>query len=185
MHRRCLPAIVLVAGLCGTPALAQLADENVLVKLPRGFKPGFERKTATIAITEYVRQGETADDWTEMISSQIFFANREPPGANAGRIQQIAASVCAANESTAITTGAMNGYPFATWVDHCPMNAKTGKTEWTVFKIIGGHDASYLVTHAFRFEPSTAQLKEAIEEVHDSFACDTRTTEHACPVAKR
>ncbi len=185
MHRRCLFAIGLVTGLCGAPAVAQLADENVLVKLPRGFKLGFESKTAKIAITEYVRQGETVDDWTEMISSQIFFANREPPGANAARIRQIAASVCAANESTAITTGEVNGYPFATWIDHCPVNAKTGKTEWTVFKIIGGQDASYLVTYGLRFEPSTAQLKQAIEEVHDSFACDTRTTEHACPVGKR
>jgi hypothetical protein len=161
--------------------LAQVTDENVFMKVPTGFALGYRNRTTQDSMTEYVLKGETVDNWSEIATSQIFHGNGRAPDAAAVSMRQVAANVCRGNESTPVINGQVNGYAFATWIDHCPMNPRTEKPEWTVFKVIGGQDAVYIVSRAFRFEPSREQLKQAIEDVRDSFVCDPRAKEHACP----
>ena len=54
-------------------ALAQLQNENLLVTMPQGFKVGFQDKKNNMQMTEMVPSSETVENWTEMVTVQVFF----------------------------------------------------------------------------------------------------------------
>ena len=53
-------------------ASAQLKDENLLQGMPAGYKIGFQERQGPIIITEMVPESESAEEWTEMVTSQLF-----------------------------------------------------------------------------------------------------------------
>jgi hypothetical protein len=55
-----------------TPTQAQLKDENLLVALPQAFKVGFTDSSDGINMQEWVPASETVQNWTEMVTVQIF-----------------------------------------------------------------------------------------------------------------
>src|SRR5262245_12991559 len=65
----------LLLAFAATSARA-LEDENLLVSMPKGYKIGYQKRAANQAISEMVPQAETVDDWSEMVTVQIFFSMR-------------------------------------------------------------------------------------------------------------
>ena len=49
-----------------------LQDENLLLSMPAGFKSGYQASNGKEDIVEYVPTGETVEDWTKMVTVQVF-----------------------------------------------------------------------------------------------------------------
>ncbi len=66
---------LLAFGLLQFPAaaLAQMQYENFLVGLPDGFKIGSQARKGDIGVSKMIPAAETLDNWTQMVTVQIFF----------------------------------------------------------------------------------------------------------------
>jgi hypothetical protein len=129
-------------------------------------------------LTEFIPNGETVDDWTEMLTVQIFRNLKDV--APAAFLQNIGAqwvNTCPETPKDSIRSGQVNGYPVSMLVLRCPKSPSTGKPETTVFRVIRGKDALYSVQHAWRTVPS----EEAQQALAKSTVCDTRDPGHPCP----
>jgi hypothetical protein len=144
-----------------TPAcLAELKDENILAKLPAGYKIGFQQKNNDMLISEMVPVDQSVKNWTEMITVQVFYALKATPDQ--------------------FGQGRENGYPSMVWLQNCPLNKATGKPEITWFKAIEGNDSFYVVQLAFKAWPSKEQITQWMHYLRDVVVCDTRLPDRAC-----
>ena len=72
-------AALFCVALGAHPAAAELVNENLLAGLPSGYKVGFHDKQGNLEMTEWVPAKETVNNWTEMVTVQIFFGLKMPP----------------------------------------------------------------------------------------------------------
>lgn len=180
-------AAALVALFLAFPALSSdLEGETLLQNLPSGYRIALQTQDGTMGITEMVPQSESVQDWTEMLTTQLFFGMKQVPPLH---FQSVMASnlqaACAGGESTPVTDGDENGYPFALWWQVCPLNPSTGKPEYTWFKAIQGNERFYVVQKAFRFAPSSEQTVQWGQYLEGISLCDTRLPDRACPQLQR
>ena len=162
-------------------ALAQLQNENLLVTMPQGFKVGFQDKKNNMQISEMVPSNETVEDWTEMVTVQIFFGLKTTPAQFKDRIEKGWVSACAGGKAHPVSADPANGYPALIWVLSCERNPKTGKPEITWFKAVQGNDSFYVVQKAFRFMPAQEQMTKALAYLGTVKVCDSRRKDRACP----
>ena len=175
---RLLLAGLLVPSVC----LAQLSDENLLQGLPQGYKIAFQTQKGNMVMTEMVPEAETVDNWTEMVTTQIFLGLKEATPAQFQALSTKAwLDVCKDGEVAPVTQGEENGYAFSIWVQSCPENPLTGQPENTWFKAIKGNDSFYLVQKAFRFHPSREQIVQWMQYFRAVEVCDTRLADRPCP----
>ncbi|ACB96026.1 hypothetical protein [Beijerinckia indica] len=164
------------------PCLAQIENENLLQPLPRGYKIGFQQTQGKLTIQEAVPQNETVENWTEMVTTQIFLGWKDvdPNKFYLAMKQRWITSCKGGQVETAVET-ISNGYPVKTWVSRCPLNTGTGKPEITWFRAIKGNDSFYVIQKAFKFEPSAEQISTWTQYLDSILVCDTRLPERACP----
>lgn len=159
-----------------------LENENLLAGLPAGFKVGYQAEQNNITINEMVAENETVEDWTTMVTVQVFLGKTDTTPQQA---QDILTNdwfnACANSETYPVADGAENGYNFVLWQLYCPLNSATQKPELTYMKAIQGNDSLYLVQVAFRFEPSEADVTQWITYLKEVKVCDSRIAERACP----
>lgn len=165
---------------------AELKDENLLQNLPTGYKIDFQAKQGNTVITEMVPQGESVKNWTEMVTTQIFLGLKTAtPQQFRDRMQKLWAVSCKGAESASVAEGIENGYPFAMWIQLCPLNKTTGRPENTWFKAIKGNDSFYVVQKAFKFEPPKEQVIKWTQYLRSVQVCDTRLVDRPCPKLKK
>jgi hypothetical protein len=156
---------------------ASLQGENLLFAPPKNFKIGHHDEHIG-SLTEFVPNGQTVDDWTEMLTVQIFRNLKEvAPAAFLQKIGTQWLTACPETPKDSIRNGQVNGYPVSMLVLKCPKSPSTGKPETTIFRVIKGNDALYSVQHAWRTVPSD----EAQQALSKSTVCDTRDPGHPCP----
>lgn len=179
-------AVALVLGLAAGAgqASSQLVNENLLVGMPEGYKVGFNDKNTSRVMTEMVPAGETVENWTEMVTVQIFYRLKVRPAAFRDRMREILAKSCPNATTTPIGEGTENGYPYGLWLSNCPRNPATGKPEITWFKAMQGNDSFYMVQKAFKFEPSQEQVGKWMAYLRQASVCDSRLADRACPTVK-
>jgi hypothetical protein len=153
--RALLRATVFGAALCAPPARADLVNENLLVAAPAGYEVGLRKKKKESSITEWVPADETVDNWTEMVTVQVFYDLKVPPEALMRDLEKRWRGACpGAGEAQTIADGVEHGYPARVWLLDCPRNPDSGKREITWFKAIEGNDSFYVVQKAFKFMPA-------------------------------
>jgi hypothetical protein len=161
---------------------AGLSDENVLTPLAAGFGEGKRARQGPMDIIEFVPTGETVQDWSRMITLQVFHNLRgvDPDGLP-GNIAKSWTQACpgGVGESTGRTTE--NGYPVANWAFRCPLNPQTGKPETMWTKVISGQDALYSVQYAYRRAVAADLAGPALAYLKGVTVCDTRSSAHPCP----
>ncbi len=181
--RLLLPLFLVCAAF--QPAQAQLKDENLLAPLPTGFKIGYQGSKQGLVMQEFVPAKETVENWSEMVTAQIFLGRRDLDGTRAlGLIEQGWIKACPASKPNAITAAKVNGYAAWNLFLQCPLLASTGKPETTFFRAVKGNDSFYIVQRAARAIPGQAQLTKMSQYLDTTTVCDTRTTEHPCPDLK-
>ena len=180
---RIVAIVMVVAGFCATGiAHAQLVNENLLITFPQGFKVANDQKANGVHLSEMIPKGESLDDWTQMVTVQIFFgaASLTPRGFEETMEASWKAS-CPGASRAHVADGTENGYPFNLWVLACPRNPASGKPETTLLKAIAGNDSFYLVQKAFRSKPTMDEVGAATAWLRKIEVCDSRRPEQACP----
>jgi hypothetical protein len=180
--RRLLLAFIAAVALTGA-ATAALVDENLLVKIPPGYKVDFKDRNADRLINEMVPSDQTVGDWTEMVTVQIFYGLKATPEAFEGRVADGWLKSCPGATTGPIASGPENGYPAGVWLLNCPRNPATGKPEFTYTKVMAGNDSLYVVQKAFKFAPSRDQITQWMKYLRAVAVCDTRLAGRACPQA--
>jgi hypothetical protein len=176
---------LLLACAAFQPAQAQLKDENLLAPLPAGFKVGYHESKGGMVIQEFVPANETVENWSEMVTAQIFLGQHDFDGVRVlGIIEQEWVKACPASKPNAISTARVNGYAAWNLFLQCPLLASTGKPETTFFRAVKGNDSFYIVQRAARSMPGQAQLNAMSQYLDTTTVCDTRKPEHPCPDLK-
>jgi hypothetical protein len=171
-----------LASLYGGESWAQLKDETLVATIPTGFKIGSQASHERMTTLEWVRESESLQNWTEMVTVQVDRGiNRMTPPQVLQSTGKKWLPTCKGSAANQIPDGQANGYPVSMLVVHCPLNAVTGKPEATVLRVIKGNDALYIVQKTFRFEPSNDQIGQIMKYLNGVNVCDTRGTEHPCP----
>lgn len=173
-------AAALAASLAFQPASAQLTDENLLVAMPPGYKIDFRTERNNMVMNEMVPENETVENWTEMVTVQIFHGLNVTPEAFKDNLQQGWMGACPDASGQTVASGDENGYAVLVWLLDCPRNPSTGKPEMTWFKAIAGNDSFYVVQKAFKFAPSKEQVTRWMGFLKAVAVCDSRLPERAC-----
>lgn len=180
-RRPLLPGLLL-GLLLGGCATVQPRGENLLLGMPAGYKPVFQQRQGQIVTTEMVPAAESAEDWTEMVTTQLYIGLKSvsPAEFQAESRRKWLAS-CQDGSFFEVTSGDEEGYPVAVWMLSCPHSQAPGRPEITWFKAIRGADAFYVVQKAFRFEPSREEVHQWMRYLRQVAVCDNRVPERACP----
>jgi len=159
-----------------------LENENLLAALPAGFKIGYQAQQGNQSITEMVPENETVEEWTSMLTVQVYLGETNTTPAQAQETLTTSwFNACDNSATYPVADGIENGYNFILWQLHCPLNPATRKVEYTYMKAIRGNDSFYLVQVAFRFEPTEADITQWMNYLRDVQVCDSRIPERACP----
>lgn len=177
--------LTLALLITNVPAYAQLKDENLLISPPPGFKVGFESDKNKVIMQEWVPQGQTVDEWTDMVTVQIFLGGKDLDDKQfADFMTKQWSSACQGGTGTPAASSLDNGYASSSFTLSCPLNTATGKPEYTLVKAIKGTDSFYAVQKAFRFTPSQEQIAQWSQYLNNVHVCDTRGDTHPCPTLK-
>jgi hypothetical protein len=118
-----LQGAVVVAALGATAARADLENENLLVTAPPGYKVGFRDKKPDMLMTEFVPAKETVENWTEMVTVQVFFGLPSAPQQFMDDMVKRWRAACPdAEDAHTIANAPENGYPTLVWLLSCPKN---------------------------------------------------------------
>ncbi|MDI1284092.1 MAG: hypothetical protein PSV46_06835 [Reyranella sp.] len=179
--RAAVLCLVAALSFAAAPSYAQLENENLLVGMPQGFKVGFQDSRNGMNMQEWVPAGETVQNWTEMITAQIFLqrADLDPVQFLATMAKQWAGA-CQGSKATPAATGKATGYASATMLLRCPLLASSGKPETTMIKAIKGNDSFHVVQRAVRSVPGEAQLARTKAYLETVSVCDSRLPAHPC-----
>jgi hypothetical protein len=177
-------AIVLIscatAVVLGQPVIEA---ENLLFSPPKDFKIGYQAMHDGRLITEWVPAPETVQDWTQMLTVQIFRGATVDAATFLQDVGKRYMNDCPGTtaKGKSIYTGQVNGYVVSMLLLQCPTNPHTGKPETTAFRVIKGKDALYSVQRAWRAVPSDQDVANVMQALAKVTVCDTRTPEHPCP----
>lgn len=178
--------VALLMGFTGGALQAQqLKNENLLVGMPQGFKLGFKDSKNGMNMQEFVPALETVENWTEMVTVQVFLSRKDlQPAQFLGAMQQQWAGSCKGSAATPVATGKANGYESASILLRCPLVASTGKPETTMLTAIKGNDSFYVVQRAVRSIPTREQFETMKKYIESVSVCDSRLPTRACPTVK-
>lgn len=183
--RTAAAAVVLMCLIGGGLQAQQLKNENLLVGMPQGFKLGFKDSKNGMNMQEFVPASETVQNWTEMVTVQVFLSRKDlQPGPFLAAMQKQWAGSCKDSTATPVSTGKVNGYESASILLRCPLLAPTGKPEITMLKAIKGNDSFYVVQRAVRSVPPPERLESIKKYIEGVSVCDSRSTTSPCPAVK-
>jgi len=160
---------------------APLQGENLLFSPPFNFKVGFQSDKNGRSMTEWVPRSETVEDWSQMLTVQIFRGATVEAPAFLQKLAEGYMGACPGTTARGIFTGKINGYVVSMLVLKCPKNPETGKPETTAFRLIKGNDALYGVQRAWRSLASDQEISNVMHELARVTVCDTRSADHPCP----
>ena len=150
--------------------------------MPTGYKVGFQQKQGNRLLVEMLPQAETVQNWTEMLTTQIFFGLKTvTPEQFKASMSKGWLSACKDGSVAPIAEGEENGYVFSMWLQICPLNPASGKPEYTWLKAIKGSDSFCMVQKAFRFSSYDKQVVEWTQYFRTVTVCDSRLADRECP----
>lgn len=162
-------------------ALAHLDGENLIQPLPEHFKIAYRDGNQRMSLTEMVPKDETVDDWSTMVTTQIYYGARDASfDVYRKTMAQHWKDSCDDTDSASVKEGEENGYTFQLWVQGCHYNDGKRKPEITWFKMIKGHDSAYVVQVAFHHEPSKDEIVQWMKYLGRVGVCDSRLKGQEC-----
>ena len=112
MRAALLQGALILAALSASAARADLENENLLVTAPPGYKVGFSDKKPDMLMTEFVPSKETVENWTEMVTVQVFFGLKVTPQQFMDDMGERWRAACPdAEEAHTVADAPENGYP--------------------------------------------------------------------------
>ncbi|MHB1034338.1 MAG: hypothetical protein ACYC35_04315 [Pirellulales bacterium] len=167
--------LLLVAGVGSLVAAEPLQDENLLVGVPQGWEMVTGGKQGGITLSEFVPKGQNVDNWTQMITVQIFHKLGKTDAKTF--LDKMTEAAKSQNQNDLFVAQALDmpenrEYPSYGVLWYCGKAKYSGKGEVTLIRAIRGQDALYLVQKAWRQTPftSTKQLTVPQKEIQDGMA---------------
>lgn len=161
--------------------MAGLKNENLLQPLPHDFKIANQDGNQKASLTEMVPKDETLDDWSTMVTTQIYYGEKDASfEIYRSNMKQRWKAACDTAESASVRDGEENGYAFQLWVQSCHFSDEKRKPEITWFKMIKGHDSAYVVQVAFHYEPSKPEIVQWMKYLGSVTVCDSRLKGQGC-----
>jgi hypothetical protein len=155
------------------------------MNVPADFELGADLGRNGNTFKEFVKKGQSVQDWSDMITVEIY------PGAAITPAQflqvlggKIVAACPGAVSKRNIINGTTNGYPVSMLDLWCPANPQTNKPESLFVRVIKGDGRLYSVQYAWRSVPSNAQLDAAVTFLRDVSVCDAQGKTHTCPPSR-
>jgi hypothetical protein len=171
--------LALVAALM--PAALVHAEEQMLLKPPKGFKVVAESTTAETRTAVMVPQGQSVASWTEKLSTQVLLNQAdEAPEAFRARAEKAALAECPDARFEKLKAGTENLYPMVAWIETCPKAKDGGGLEQIWTKAVQGRENFYVLQKAHRFVPDAKQLKALTSLFDATRVCDTRVPGQRC-----
>jgi hypothetical protein len=159
-----------------------LPGENLVEPLPAGFKQGWSTSQNGMEMTEFVVAPETVDNWTRLITTQIFHGKGDiSPADFLNGWGQRMARKCPGIAHGPFFNTQRNGYPIGLIRVDCPNGSMPGRPEIVFIEATQGKDALYVAQYAFRYLPSNEEAGAAISSIISMVVCDTRGSDHPCP----
>ncbi len=171
-----------VAAACFlSPVSAQQPGEKILMSLPEGYERGYADGNEQRYIAEFVPEGQTVEDWQELLSVQVFYGKTDSTARNfADALITAAAEHCEGSSGTIVLNDTENGYDSVVFLVSCPQSETTNHPEWTLFKGIQGKDSFYLVHKAWAFKPGKESMTEWSGYLFGVGLCDDRDDATKC-----
>ena len=173
--------ILLVCAAATASGQSLLEAENLLFAPPKDFNIGFESNRDSRLMTEWVRAEQTVEDWSEMLTVQIYRGASVDAETFLRGVGNRYMNACPGTTAKGIFTGQVNGYAVSMLLLKCPKNPGTGKPETTALRVIKGNDALYSVQHAWRSVPTDQAIDDVMRALAKVTVCDTRVPSHPCP----
>lgn len=160
----------------------EFKDENLIQEIPTGYKIGFKDRQGKMIMFEFVKEKESVNNWSEMITTQVFLgANKIEPQEFREKLFSMWTGACEEPVLEKISEGKDAGYDYALWLQNCKLNKQTNKPENTLFKAIKGSDSAYIIQKAFKYTPSAKEREQWIVYLNACYVCDTRLSDRPCP----
>jgi hypothetical protein len=160
------------------------SSEDVIYSLPPGYKEGFRASSDKRLLLEWIPANETAENWSEMYTTQIFKGPAEKSGISAKSfLNALIAEWGAGCKNASTSRGALttsNGYEEARIYLVCPNSPVTNKPEHTLVKVIRGNHNMYVFQKAFSFDPSDEQFQQAGKYLDTAKICDMALPDRSC-----
>jgi hypothetical protein len=158
------------------------AEEGLRVGLPEGFILGFADGDGRDMIREYLRAGETLQNWTDLVTVQRFsgLAGVDP----LAYVDAVAANlrdVCPDARVTPPDATMAGPYRSAAIMARCPVSPRTGGSEVFAMRAFAGVQAMHVVQYAFTRDPNRAEIDAAIALISDAVLCDLARADAPCP----
>jgi hypothetical protein len=174
---------LLVAIIFCNHVSAQIpATEQLLFNVPGDFDLGADLGRNGNTFKEFVKKGQSVQDWSEMVTLEIDQSAALTP---AQYLQGLGGKIVSACPGTVskhnLINGTSNGYPVAMLDLSCPANPQTNKPESILIRVIKGDGRLYSVQYAWRSIPSNDQVIAAVNFLKDVTVCDKQATTHPCP----
>lgn len=177
-------SLVAMTHTCAAADHDTLQDENLLQTWPTGFEIGDRQKKGHVSMTEMVPKHETVENWTQMITTQVFHGIVSPDFRDAYKasVESTFKKACESTEFVPFSNldGVENGYPVHIWMQFCRHKDATKPPEVTLFKYIRGRDATYVVQWASHSEPTKQEFQQRMRYLSSVRVCDTRHDENPC-----
>ncbi len=177
---------LMTLAICGYAFAEASQTEVLLMNISTNFELGADIGRNGNTYKEFVKRGQSVQDWSEMITLQIFNDIEITP---AQFLQSLGGKIVSACPGTVskrnIINGNTNGYPVSMLDLWCPSNPSTGKPESILIRVIKGDSRLYSVQYAWRETPSKDQFDSAVRFLANVSVCDTRTPTHICPSQPR
>lgn len=157
-----------------------MTAEHLLFVPPEHFKVGYRSEHDGGTLTEFVAEGETVEEWSQMLTVQVFRNLDADAPVFLERVGDHYVKDCPGTTAKGIFTGHANGYVVSMLLLKCPHNHATGRPETTAFRVIRGKDALYSVQFAWRAIPSDQDIDAVMHRLAGVSVCDTRTGQHPC-----
>jgi hypothetical protein len=180
MPKRVLVLLSLSLSVFTLPG--DLRSEQLLQGMPEGFKVYSEQRRGNILTIEMVPEEEMRQNWTEMVTLQVFFGGLKLSSQGFyDHFADLWKLSCSNSEARLVESGTQNGYPFALGELICPLNPASGKPEHAWLKAIEGNENFYAVQKSWRRFPQQEEISRWMNYLRDVQLCDSRIPERSCP----
>ena len=171
-----------MAGATGVSAQVLNDGENLLVDIPPGFVLAHREDTPQGPMEEFIPQGQTLDNWGEMITLQLFpdWANAAPV-AFLTRLSDLLQGACPEADAGTIYPLQHGGYPAGLVLLSCPDSPRTGGVESFAAFAISGRERMYVLQYAWTRPAGAAEFAQAQAFFEGARLCDTTRADAPCP----
>jgi hypothetical protein len=171
-----LAAMLLIIASPAQPTPIPPEAEMFRHMVPPGHYIGYQLGDRQLQLKELVERPETVDNWTRLITDQIFFGQADQAGERftrgwLGRLRE----ACPAMTSATIK-GTVDGLPALRLDVQCPRHPQTGKPEIITAVAIQGRANLMLMEITLRRQPTADDLALVGQLTSTLMVCDTRAS---------